>query len=209
MRANIVIVEEYILLRVLLHVFVGLKRTWDMKLALVVDQGIGVLNLAISGTEDADFAARAATMKTWMGAERFKYTTHPYKVEDVVKPQGTFPTYFNGYPYDTVPNKVDRLFHAQFFHDRKQYEELRRMSADKRAKLPMVDYLSRGYEHRLRRPHRHDEAREAVCGERGGIHIEDQKSGVIRSAVTWRARGWSPRRSTSSNRSPSACRLTC
>ena len=43
------IVEEYILLSVLLHVFVGLKRTWDMKLALVNSQGINVLNLAISG----------------------------------------------------------------------------------------------------------------------------------------------------------------
>lgn len=41
--------EEYILLSVLLHVFVGLKRTWDMKLALVSSQGISVLNLAISG----------------------------------------------------------------------------------------------------------------------------------------------------------------
>merc|ERR1719343_1987703 len=43
------IVEEYILLSVLLHVFVALKRTWDMKLALVKTQGIGALNLAISG----------------------------------------------------------------------------------------------------------------------------------------------------------------
>merc|ERR1712050_495727 len=43
------IVEEYILLAVLLHVFVGLKRTWDMKLALAKSQGMGVLNLAVSG----------------------------------------------------------------------------------------------------------------------------------------------------------------
>merc|ERR1711953_1594979 len=43
------IVEEYILLSVLLHAFVGLKRTWDMKLALVKSQGISALNLAISG----------------------------------------------------------------------------------------------------------------------------------------------------------------
>merc|ERR1719440_961636 len=43
------IVEEYILLSVLLHVFVGLKRTWDMKLALVKTQGFSVLNLAVSG----------------------------------------------------------------------------------------------------------------------------------------------------------------
>merc|ERR1711957_920224 len=43
------IVEEYILLSVLLHVFVGLKRTWDMKLALVKSQGVNALNLAITG----------------------------------------------------------------------------------------------------------------------------------------------------------------
>jgi len=43
------IVEEYILLSVLLHVFVGLKRTWDMKLALVKTQGVNALNLAVTG----------------------------------------------------------------------------------------------------------------------------------------------------------------
>merc|ERR1712045_370325 len=43
------IVEEYILLAAMLHVFVGLKRTWDMKLALAKSQGFGALNLAISG----------------------------------------------------------------------------------------------------------------------------------------------------------------
>merc|ERR1719428_1218872 len=43
------IVEEYVLLSALLHVFVGLKRTWDMKLALVKSSGISALNLAISG----------------------------------------------------------------------------------------------------------------------------------------------------------------
>eukprot|EP00429_Kryptoperidinium_foliaceum_P092320 CAMPEP_0176200698 /NCGR_PEP_ID=MMETSP0121_2-20121125/9192_1 /TAXON_ID=160619 /ORGANISM="Kryptoperidinium foliaceum, Strain CCMP 1326" /LENGTH=453 /DNA_ID=CAMNT_0017539567 /DNA_START=13 /DNA_END=1374 /DNA_ORIENTATION=- len=43
------IVEEYILLSVLLHVFVGLKRTWDMKLALVKTQGVNALNLAGTG----------------------------------------------------------------------------------------------------------------------------------------------------------------
>merc|ERR1711972_697987 len=43
------IIEEYILLSVLLHVFVALKRTWDMKLALIKTQGLNALNLAISG----------------------------------------------------------------------------------------------------------------------------------------------------------------
>merc|ERR1712190_25813 len=41
------IVEEYILLAVLLHVFVALKRTWDISLAYSV--GSGKLNLAITG----------------------------------------------------------------------------------------------------------------------------------------------------------------
>merc|ERR1712039_183164 len=41
------IVEEYILLAVLLHVFVGLKRTYDMKLTLGLKSG--QLNLAVSG----------------------------------------------------------------------------------------------------------------------------------------------------------------
>ncbi|CAE7215477.1 unnamed protein product, partial [Symbiodinium necroappetens] len=158
----------------------------------------------VASAEDADFDARVAAMKTWMGSERFKHTTRPYKVEEVVKLQGTMPMYFNGakvsdklykmlrdhqakgtcshtfgaldtvqvtqmakyltsvyvsgwqcsstastsnepgpdvadYPYDTVPNKVDQLFRAQLFHDRKQYEERRRMSPDERSKAPVVE----------------------------------------------------------------------
>lgn len=45
------------------------------------------------------------------------------------------------YPYDTVPNKVDQLFRAQLFHDRKQYEDRRRMSPEERMKNPPVDYM--------------------------------------------------------------------
>jgi len=41
------IVEEYILLSALLHVFVALKRTWDLKLKMGIASG--QLNLAISG----------------------------------------------------------------------------------------------------------------------------------------------------------------
>lgn len=41
------IVEEYIILCAMLHVFVGLKRTYDMKLSMGI--GSGQLNLAISG----------------------------------------------------------------------------------------------------------------------------------------------------------------
>ncbi|KAK3365809.1 isocitrate lyase [Lasiosphaeria ovina] len=45
------------------------------------------------------------------------------------------------YPYTTVPNKVQHLFMAQLFHDRKQRQE--RLSATKaqRASLANVDYL--------------------------------------------------------------------
>eukprot|EP00913_Durusdinium_trenchii_P000050 g46.t1 len=51
---------------------------------------------AVSSNEDADFQARVKVMKEFMSSERFKHTTRPYKVEDVVKLQGTFPMYFNG-----------------------------------------------------------------------------------------------------------------
>lgn len=56
----------------------------------------GVLPSAVSGNEDAEFAQRVQEMKTWMSGERFKHTTRPYKVEDVVKLQGTFPLSFAG-----------------------------------------------------------------------------------------------------------------
>lgn len=46
------------------------------------------------------------------------------------------------YPMDTVPNKVDHLFKAQLFHDRKQREDRLRMSPQERAKTPKVDYLN-------------------------------------------------------------------
>merc|ERR1711971_575042 len=86
------------------------------------------------------------------------------------------------YPYDTVPNKVDQLFKAQLFHDRKQYEERRRMSPEDRAKNPPVDYLN-------------PIIADADTGHGGltatmkltkmfiengaaGIHIEDQKPGT-------------------------------
>lgn len=34
------------------------------------------------------------------------------------------------YPMDTVPNKVDQLFRAQCFHDRKQYEHRMRQTPE-------------------------------------------------------------------------------
>ncbi|XP_044465823.1 isocitrate lyase [Mangifera indica] len=45
------------------------------------------------------------------------------------------------YPYDTVPNKVEHLFFAQQYHDRKQKEARMSMSREDRARTPYVDYL--------------------------------------------------------------------
>lgn len=45
------------------------------------------------------------------------------------------------YPYDTVPNKVQQLWFAQLFHDRKQRAERADLSREERAKLPYTDFL--------------------------------------------------------------------
>ncbi|EMF14183.1 isocitrate lyase and phosphorylmutase [Sphaerulina musiva SO2202] len=45
------------------------------------------------------------------------------------------------YPYTTVPNKVNHLFMAQLFHDRKQREERLSTPPSERSKLNNVDYL--------------------------------------------------------------------
>ncbi|CAN8258505.1 unnamed protein product [Cochlearia groenlandica] len=45
------------------------------------------------------------------------------------------------YPYDTVPNKVEHLFYAQQYHDRKQREARMSMGREERTKTPFVDYL--------------------------------------------------------------------
>ncbi|KAF9481208.1 isocitrate lyase icl [Pholiota conissans] len=45
------------------------------------------------------------------------------------------------YPSNTVPNKVEHLFMAQLFHDRKQQELRSRLSDAELAKTPMIDYL--------------------------------------------------------------------
>ncbi|TDH73098.1 hypothetical protein CCR75_004727 [Bremia lactucae] len=86
------------------------------------------------------------------------------------------------YPMDTVPNKVDQLFRAQLFHDRKQYEARRRMTAEERIRCPPTDFM---------RPIVADAdtghgGLTAVMKltkmfiERGaaGIHLEDQKPGT-------------------------------
>merc|ERR1719359_1249071 len=86
------------------------------------------------------------------------------------------------YPYDTVPNKVDQLFRAQLFHERRQYEERRRMTPEARAKAPQVDYLNPivadadtghgGLTATMKLTKMMIEAGAA------GIHIEDQKPGT-------------------------------
>ncbi|WPK26257.1 hypothetical protein PUMCH_003606 [Australozyma saopauloensis] len=45
------------------------------------------------------------------------------------------------YPYDTVPNKVEHLWFAQLFHDRKQRAERLGMTRAQREKTPYIDYL--------------------------------------------------------------------
>lgn len=45
------------------------------------------------------------------------------------------------YPMDTVPNKVEHLFMAQLFHDRKQREDRLTKSESERSKLKYIDFL--------------------------------------------------------------------
>ena len=48
---------------------------------------------------------------------------------------------FADYPMNTVPNKVDQLFKALLFHDRRQNEARARMTSEQRAKVKRVDYF--------------------------------------------------------------------
>merc|ERR1719230_2314403 len=86
------------------------------------------------------------------------------------------------YPYDTVPNKVDQLFKAQLFHDRKQYEDRQRKDAAWRARNPPVDFLNPiiadadaghgGLTAMMKL------AKMFIENGAAGIHIEDQKPGT-------------------------------
>lgn len=48
---------------------------------------------------------------------------------------------FGDYPYNTVPNQVQRLFKAQQLHDRKHWDARRNMSNGEKAKTPYIDYM--------------------------------------------------------------------
>ena len=48
---------------------------------------------------------------------------------------------FGDYPYNTVPNQVQRLFKAQQLHDRKSFDARRKLTAEERQSTPYLDYL--------------------------------------------------------------------
>lgn len=48
---------------------------------------------------------------------------------------------FGDYPYNTVPNQVQRLSKAQSMHDRKQWDARRKMTPEQRESTPYTDYL--------------------------------------------------------------------
>jgi isocitrate lyase len=48
---------------------------------------------------------------------------------------------FGDYPYNTVPNQVQRLFKAQQLHDRKHFDARRKMSSAERKESPYIDYM--------------------------------------------------------------------
>ncbi|KAI0119795.1 isocitrate lyase [Daldinia grandis] len=48
---------------------------------------------------------------------------------------------FGDYPYNTVPNQVQRLAKAQSMHDRKQWDLRRKMTPEARTETPYIDYL--------------------------------------------------------------------
>ncbi|PGH10532.1 isocitrate lyase [Polytolypa hystricis UAMH7299] len=48
---------------------------------------------------------------------------------------------FGDYPYNTVPNQVQRLFKAQQMHDRKHWDARRKLAAEERKSTPYTDYM--------------------------------------------------------------------
>ena len=48
---------------------------------------------------------------------------------------------FGDYPYNTVPNQVQRIFKAQQLHDRKHFDNRQKMTPEERKNTPYIDYL--------------------------------------------------------------------
>jgi isocitrate lyase len=48
---------------------------------------------------------------------------------------------FGDYPYNTVPNQVQRLFKAQQMHDRKNWDIRRKLTPEERKSTPYIDYM--------------------------------------------------------------------
>ena len=48
---------------------------------------------------------------------------------------------FGDYPYNTVPNQVQRLFKAQQLHDRKHWDVRRQLTKEMRQSVPYIDYM--------------------------------------------------------------------
>lgn len=48
---------------------------------------------------------------------------------------------FGDYPYNTVPNQVQRLFKAQQMHDRKNFDARRKLSSEERKSTPYTDFM--------------------------------------------------------------------
>merc|ERR1712194_910012 len=72
------IVEEYILLAALLHVFVALKRTWDISINYTIASG--KLNLAISGITLLTFMAIHLFQFRFGETQSFKLCPPPYLI---------------------------------------------------------------------------------------------------------------------------------
>ena len=48
---------------------------------------------------------------------------------------------FGDYPYNTVPNQVQRLFKAQQLHDRRHWDARRKLTPSERNSTPYIDYM--------------------------------------------------------------------
>ena len=48
---------------------------------------------------------------------------------------------FGDYPYNTVPNQVQRLFKAQQLHNRRNWDARRKLTAEERRTTPYIDYM--------------------------------------------------------------------